>query len=108
MNKIEFKDLPDTTTPVDASNLNLLQNNIESWLTATRTSNVDLNNYKTTGVHYFTTGCTNAPTSYFFCLVFGGSGDGYVVQIGVPIADSSSKLYIRKLNETTWSSWAEL
>ena len=28
MNKIEFKDLPDTTTPINASNLNLLQENL--------------------------------------------------------------------------------
>lgn len=30
MNKIEFKDLPDTTTLIDADNLNLLQDNVES------------------------------------------------------------------------------
>ena len=30
MNKIPFKDLPDTTTPVDADNLNLLQDNVSN------------------------------------------------------------------------------
>lgn len=30
MNKIEFKDLPDTTTPITADNLNLLQSNVEN------------------------------------------------------------------------------
>ena len=30
MQKIEFKDLPDTSTPLTASNLNTLQNNIEN------------------------------------------------------------------------------
>lgn len=29
MKKIEFKDLPDETTPIDSDNLNLMQNNIE-------------------------------------------------------------------------------
>ena len=29
MEKIEFKDLPDTTTPIDADNLNDLQDNVE-------------------------------------------------------------------------------
>lgn len=29
MNKIEFKNLPDTTTPLNAENLNLLQDNVE-------------------------------------------------------------------------------
>lgn len=32
MNKIEFRDLPDETTPVDAENLNQMQNNIESYI----------------------------------------------------------------------------
>ena len=30
MQKIEFKDLPDTTTPLSASNLNTMQDNIEN------------------------------------------------------------------------------
>lgn len=30
MQRITFKDLPDTTTPVNAENLNLLQNNVET------------------------------------------------------------------------------
>ena len=30
MEKIEFKDLPNTTTPIDADNLNLLQSNVEN------------------------------------------------------------------------------
>lgn len=30
MNKIEFKDLPSTDTPIDSANLNLLQNNVEN------------------------------------------------------------------------------
>lgn len=30
MQKIEFKDLPDTSTPINSENLNLLQTNVES------------------------------------------------------------------------------
>lgn len=33
MEKIDFKDLPDTTTPITADNLNLLQDNIENIFT---------------------------------------------------------------------------
>ena len=32
MQKIEFKDLPDTTTPITAYNLNLLQDNVEEGI----------------------------------------------------------------------------
>ena len=33
MNKIDFKNLPDTTTPLSADNLNLLQDNVEDGIT---------------------------------------------------------------------------
>jgi hypothetical protein len=107
MEKIEFKDLPDTTTPITANNLNLLQENIESWLIGNRTANVDLNNYKQTGVYYFTTGLTHSPSSYLYCLVF-GDGIDHAMQIAVPIGGDNSLLYVRKLNNNNWSSWKEL
>lgn len=37
MEKINFKDLPDTTTPITADNLNLLQDNIENLFTDIKT-----------------------------------------------------------------------
>lgn len=37
MQKIEFKDLPDTTTPIDADNLNDLQDNVEEAIDLTNT-----------------------------------------------------------------------
>ena len=33
MNKIDFKNLPDTSTPLSAENLNQMQDNIESGIT---------------------------------------------------------------------------
>ncbi len=35
MNKIDFKNLPDTTTPLNASNLNTMQDNIETAIDST-------------------------------------------------------------------------
>lgn len=32
MDKINFKNLPDETTPINATNLNIMQNNIESYI----------------------------------------------------------------------------
>ena len=32
MDKINFKNLPDETTPINATNLNTMQNNIESYI----------------------------------------------------------------------------
>jgi len=37
MERIDFKDLPDTTTPITADNLNLLQDNIENLFTDIKT-----------------------------------------------------------------------
>lgn len=37
MEKIEFKDLPDTTTPLSASNLNTMQDNIETAINTNNT-----------------------------------------------------------------------
>lgn len=41
MEKIEFKDLPDTTTPLSASNLNTMQDNIEEAIDLTNTYSSD-------------------------------------------------------------------
>lgn len=38
MNKINFKNLPDKTTPLNASNLNALQQNIEDAITESETA----------------------------------------------------------------------
>ena len=48
MNKIEFKDLPDTTTPINASNLNTLQDNIEDEFNEVEEKINAINNYSAT------------------------------------------------------------
>jgi len=40
MEKILFKDYPDTTTPIDAENLNTMQDNIENGITAISQKNI--------------------------------------------------------------------
>lgn len=101
MEKIEFKDLPDTTTPLSASNLNLLQSNVESWLKPTGYSNVDLNDFKQTGVYYFKSGCTNTPKTYMLTLVIGNGGEP-TFQLGISM---STRIYFRTFANGTWSNW---
>ena len=36
MEKIEFKNLPDTSTPIDAESLNKIQDNLESEINKTK------------------------------------------------------------------------
>lgn len=40
MNKIEFKDLPSTDTPIDSANLNLLQDNIENAINGSKVGDI--------------------------------------------------------------------
>lgn len=48
MNKIEFKDLPSTETPIDSDNLNLLQDNVEDEFDIKDAEIGDLNSLNTT------------------------------------------------------------
>lgn len=103
MQKINFQDLPNTNTPINASNLNLLQSNIENWLIGSRINNVDLNDYKTTGVYYFGTNLTNAPKTFMYCLVV-GSGSEPVFQLGFNMGGTIN-MYFRVFANNAWSDW---
>lgn len=48
MNKIDFKNLPDTTTSLSAENLNLLQDNVENETNSINTNIGDLSELETT------------------------------------------------------------
>lgn len=116
MQKINFQNLPSTTTPVNATNLNALQTNVENAIPTkisdltndssfveykSVVSNVDLNDYKNYGIYYFYSNCSNAPTDYFYCLIMGAGGD--CVQIGASV--SYDNLYFRRYVNGTWSQW---
>lgn len=123
MDKIEFKDLPDTTTPIDADNLNLLQSYIENTITPMQNSlsnlignvydNVNLNDFTTTGVYYMGTNISNLPSEvggYMYVLVMNAGGVD-LVQLGITVA-AIPKLYIRaRISEqgvTSWKNWVEI
>lgn len=54
MNKINFQNLPSTSTPVNATNLNKIQENVEKEVPVadTRRANLSWNNYVTSGEKY--------------------------------------------------------
>lgn len=47
MEKIEFKNLPDKTTPINTNNLNLLQDNVEEAINNVEKTINDINTYST-------------------------------------------------------------
>ncbi len=49
MEKIDFKDYPDTTTPIDANNLNTMQDNVEASIIEVDTKNTNLKNQVANG-----------------------------------------------------------
>ena len=68
-------------------------------------NNVDLNDYRTPGVYYFASGCTNAPATYFMCIVIGRND--FAIQIGIA-AGSKNVLRFRVYVNNAWDSWRTL
>lgn len=72
MNKIDFKNLPDTTTPLSAENLNLLQDNVEDGIQEGVSGNLVVDSIKTKNMFSgFLSGAYNSSTG-----VFDGSTSG--------------------------------
>lgn len=65
MDKINFQDLPNTTTPVRASNLNQLQTNVENAMVEQEYlgNNPDINSLKSKSGIYGLYDCSQAPSS---------------------------------------------
>ena len=87
MQKINFQNLPSTNTPLNETNLNQLQTNVETAINETKPSlainNVDLNDYTDFGIKYFGTGCTNAPSNYIYVQTITNGGDATQVAYSV-------------------------
>ena len=80
---------------------------LNSLFRAISLKNVDLDNYKTTGFYYFQTGCTNAPASYLYCLVF-GRGAEPAIQLGFVMGGSDYRIYCRKYANSKWYDWVQI
>lgn len=116
MERIDFKDLPNTTTPITADNLNLLQDNVENEIekyqnipktNLTLSNTIDLNDLVETA--FYTCG-GNAPvnspqnTGWNGCLLVFKSY--YVFQI---IFTATNKIWFRyRLETNEWTSWKDM
>lgn len=113
MDKINFLNLPNTTTPVNATNLNLLQTNVDngkvdkeiiSWSS-------DYNNCTTTGFYIATAGLTNAPnsTATFYLEVFKYNDNNVLQRASTRTpSDSVRQTYERQLINNTWTEWLQI
>ncbi len=66
-------------------------------------ANVDANDYKTGGTWYFTTGCSNVPSTYFLCTVI-NHGTDFAIQIGVR-ASAPTVVFYRVWAQNVWTVW---
>lgn len=115
MEKIEFKNLPDKTTPINATNLKKMQDNIEEAIEVQNVIETDtnLNDYKTTGVYAFNTNTkpTNIPTGVNGWLVVYSHPDTAIKQIWYRWGTNDTnhyETYIRNFDSNKWSSWVRL
>lgn len=112
MEKINFENLPSTNTPLNATNLNQVQTNIdnaklEKTINVSNPSTKDLNDYTTEGRYYFASAPTNIPVGVNGFLEVLKAGE-YVKQIwyrhGTPNSNDF-ETYVRTYSSNTWSNW---
>lgn len=105
MDKINFQNLPNTTTPVNASNLNLLQDNVDNAKVekSTTLSTTDLNNLTNTTELHYCTGATNRPISSNGWVVSIKYSSVYTKQFYYPV--NSNVSYERLQINGTWGDW---
>jgi hypothetical protein len=71
-----------------------------------RIYNVDLNNYKTTGI-YYASNCTNQYASYAMVMIISQSGDA--AQVAFVVGNPNKHVGYRAFNGNgaTWSEWID-
>lgn len=112
MNKINFVNLPSTTTPVNATNLNQLQTNVDEGKIDRSLSagNItDANNLITTGFYYLGGASSNLPVSGYsvYVQVYKYS-DNYVLQIATRAATAAGYIqHTRQKYNGTWTDWKD-
>lgn len=110
MNKINFENLPSTNTPVNASNLNQLQTNVDEGKIDKTLTNFEgnLDTIKTTGFIYASGTATNIPLSgYSFYISTMALNNNHVNQVAYRVAGTLNNMetYQRECTNGTWTAW---
>lgn len=126
MEKINFENLPDTSTPINNTNLNQLQANVENEFSVlnnkindvgnmfndafnnanTISANMNLNNLTTTGC-YTNGGVTpaNSPNGAVWSGILLVFKSYYTVQIIILSGMTGNGIWTRMKFENDWSTW---
>lgn len=118
MNKINFENLPSTNTPINSSNLNQMQTNVENEFAnkynLTRgtviPNNSDLNNFTTLGSFYCESpskaqSLSNCPVTTAFKLIVENIASSEQYRQTIYGQGTSSQTWIRTYNGTNWGNW---
>ena len=105
--KINFQNLPNTSTPVNATNLNKMDTELYNLRNADVIDSVDANNYLESGCYYLGTSCTNVPENYVRITVNGSTtSNAAIAQMAIGV--QTRKMDYRVKRSGTWSNWIEL
>lgn len=117
-NPTNWENFPSTNTPLNANNLNKIENQLAKLSSAIRinTTGTNLNDYREDGIYYFDAGYTptNIPAGvngWLQVMTGENAGGIFVKQIwyrhGTP--DSNDyETYVRTFSVNTWSKWTKL
>lgn len=112
MNFINFVNLPNQTTPLNATNLNQLQANVNEGKVdrSLYTSVTDYDNLTPTGLYYMGGNATNSPSSGSFYVEVYKYSDNYICQIATRASNASNGViqYIRQKYNGTWTNWYDI
>ena len=124
MTKINFVNLPNTTTPLNATNMNAIQTNAENAINSIDTLNIngtvipqnsDLNNYTTPGVFYSQTGTisatlSNTPvTNAAFKMIVEYLHNTSRIRQTIYVNNTTSDTYVRTFSSSqSWGEWMKM
>ena len=111
MNKINFQNSPNQTTPVNAANLNQMQDNIDDAKVEKRanTYDGDLNDLKAGGTYATYTNTTNKPDSGAYFIEVIAFNNNYLMQRATKRPGASFDIiYQRYCSNGTWGDWINI
>lgn len=113
---VNFSDLPSTTAPINASNLNKIQSDLKSEVFEGTVRLTDCDDATEGGVYQYVDSTANLPsqlTPYGVILVLDGgptSGQRFKVQLALSTQKTTSYAYVAAMrtklsNESAWKNW---
>lgn len=105
MNKIEFKNLPDTTTPLSAENLNQLQDNVEEAIPTldSQVSTTSTNGVENQAITNYVNS-KSAITSYTYTPTYTQYSPVYKLEkIGNQVILNINSTYLASISANTWT-----